>query len=200
MDAEIRILAGNQYAPLASKDADQKHGHPDVLYLLEIKSYGTPSLQIETILIGKNRKTATQALVDSGATGIFMHPCFVEMHQIRTQKTPAPIPVNMVQNTEFKGGPITRFAELKLQVLGKGRGTHTESARFYVAKIGKEDIILGTDWLLEHNLEVDWHTYGLHFTHCPPFCQIKGGPVKAKRATRKIGCPTTSIWHMVTVP
>ena len=60
----------------------------------------------------------------------------------------------MVQNAEFKGGPITKFAKLKLQVLGEGGGTHTDSARSYVAKIGKEDIILGTNWLLEHNLVI----------------------------------------------
>ena len=131
---------------------------------MEIKSYGAPSLQIETILIGKNQKAATQALVDSGATGIFMHPHFVQMHQIRTQKTPTPIPVNMVQNMEFKGGPITKFVELKLQVLGEQGGMYMESARFYMAEIGKEDVILGTDWLLEHNLEVNWHAYRLHFT------------------------------------
>ena len=83
--------------------------------------------------------------MDSGATGIFMHPYFVEMHQIRTQKTPAPIPVNVVQSTEFKGEPIIGFTELKLQVLGEGGGIHTKSARFYVAKIGKEDVILETD-------------------------------------------------------
>ena len=77
---------------------------------------------------------------------------------------------------------------------------HTKSARFYIAEIGKEDIILGTDWLLEHNPEVDWHAYRLHFTRCPPSCQIKGGPVKAKRAIKKTGYPTTSIQHMVTVP
>ena len=74
-----------------------------------------------------------------------MHPYFIEMHQIRIVKTPVPIPVNMVQNTEFKGGPITRFTELKLQVLGKGGGMHTKLARFYIAKKGKEDIILGTN-------------------------------------------------------
>ena len=70
---------------------------------------------------------------------------------------------------------------------------YTESARFYVAEIGKEDIILGTNWLLEHNPEVNWHTYGLYFTQCPPSCQIKGGLIKAKRATKKTGHPTTSI-------
>ena len=77
---ERRILVGNQYAPLVSKETDQEHRHPDVLYLLEIKSHSAPSLQIETILIGKNQKAVTQTLVDSGATEIFMHPCFVEMH------------------------------------------------------------------------------------------------------------------------
>ncbi|ETW78670.1 hypothetical protein HETIRDRAFT_219397, partial [Heterobasidion irregulare TC 32-1] len=165
-----------------------------------MKSHSAPSLRIETILIGKNRKAATQALVDSGATGIFMHPRFVETHRIKTRKTPAPIPVNTVQNTEFKGGPITKFTELKLQVLGEQGGTHTESAKFYIAEIGKEDVILGTGWLLEHNPEVDWHAYGLHFTRCPPSCQIKGGPIKAKRATRKPGRQNPEIQRIETVP
>ena len=137
--------------------------------------------------------------MDSRATEIFMHPRFVKMHQIRIQKTPALIPINMVQNTKFKGGPITRFVELKLQVLGKGEEIHIESARFYIVEIGKEDVILETNWLLEHNPEVNWHAYRLHFMWCPPSCQIKEGPVKAKRATRKSGHPNTNIWHMVTV-
>ncbi|ETW80302.1 hypothetical protein HETIRDRAFT_229282, partial [Heterobasidion irregulare TC 32-1] len=165
-----------------------------------MKTRGAPSLRIETELIGKNRKAATQALVDSGATGIFMHPNFVEKHGIRTSRTPHPIPVNTVQNTEFKGGPITRFAELKLRVLGEQGGAHIESARFYIAEIGKEDVILGTDWLLEHNPEVDWHAYGLHFTRCPPTCDIIGGPVKAKRAFRKPGRQEPGVRRMVTVP
>ena len=80
MDKERRILTGNWYASLASKDTDQEHRHPDVLYLLEMKLHGTPSFQIKTILIGKNWKPATQALVDNRATRIFMHPCFIEIH------------------------------------------------------------------------------------------------------------------------
>ena len=167
---EKRILAGNWYAPLASKNANQEHRHPNVLYLSEMKSHGALSLWIKTMLISKNQKAATQALVDSEAIGIFIYSCFVKMYQIRTQKTPAPILVNVVQSTEFKGEPIIGFAELKLQVLGEGGGIHTKSARFYVAKIEKEDVILETDWLLEHNPEVNWHAYELHFTQCPPFC------------------------------
>ena len=70
----------------------------------------------------------------------------------------------MVQNTEFKGGPIIKFTKLKLQVLGEGGGTHTELARFYVVEIEKEDIILRTNWLLKYNPEVNWYVYELHFT------------------------------------
>ena len=124
----------------------------------------------------------------------------METHQIKTQKTPTPIPVNTVQNTEFKGGPITKFAKLKLQVLGEEGGSHTESAKFYIAEIGKEDVILGTDWLLEHNPEVDWHAYGLHFTRCPPSCQIQGGLVKAKKATKKPGHTNPTVRRMTTMP
>ena len=45
---------------------------------------------------------------------------------------------------EFKGGPIIKFIELKLQFLGEQGETYTELAKFYIAKIGKEDVILGT--------------------------------------------------------
>ena len=48
--------------------------------------------------------------------------------------------------------------------------------------------------------EVDWHAYRLHFTRCPPSCLIKGGSVKAQRAHKKPGHPTTEIRHIVTVP
>ena len=54
VDVERRILVGNRYAPLASKVTNQEHGHQDILYLLEMKLHGALSLQIKTILIGKN--------------------------------------------------------------------------------------------------------------------------------------------------
>ncbi|ETW79926.1 hypothetical protein HETIRDRAFT_49390, partial [Heterobasidion irregulare TC 32-1] len=108
-----------------------------------------------------------------------------------------PILVNTVQNTAFKGGPITRFAKLKLQVLDKKGGVHTRSAKFYIAEIRKEDVILGTNWLLEHNLEVDWHAYGLYFTRCLPSCNITGGLIKAKRAFRKPGCQEPEMRRMI---
>ena len=101
---------------------------------------------------------------------------------------------------EFKGGPIIKFIELKLQFLGEQGETHTELAKFYIAEIGKEDVILGTNWLLEHNLKVNWQAYGLYFTRCLSSCYIKGGPIKAKRATRKPGHSNIEIQHMVTVP
>ena len=44
VDMERSILAGNWYAPLASKDTNQEHGHPDILYLSEMKSHSAPSL------------------------------------------------------------------------------------------------------------------------------------------------------------
>ncbi|KDQ65194.1 hypothetical protein JAAARDRAFT_95269, partial [Jaapia argillacea MUCL 33604] len=33
-------------------------------------------------------------------------------------------------------------------------------------------IILGSDWLLEHNPEMDWQSYILEFTRCPESCKI----------------------------
>jgi hypothetical protein len=37
----------------------------------------------------------------------------------------------------------------------------------------KQDIILGTGWLIKHNPEIDWENYELKFLRCPSTCKLE---------------------------
>ncbi|TFY65842.1 hypothetical protein EVG20_g5238 [Dentipellis fragilis] len=49
---------------------------------------------------------------------------------------------------------------------------HQEKVQFFVADIGDFDIILGTDWLEEHNSEIDWLARRVDMTRCLPSCKL----------------------------
>ena len=42
---------------------------------------------------------------------------------------------------------------------------------FGVANLGKATMILGHDWLKNHNPEVNWMTGEVRMTRCPPACR-----------------------------
>lgn len=48
---------------------------------------------------------------------------------------------------------------------------------FYVANIGDNDVILGTDWLKKYNLDINWAKGTMDLTRCPKSCEVKEGPV-----------------------
>lgn len=101
-----------------------------------------------------NKAVTTQALLDSGAGGRFIHPKFVIRHRILTQKLQHPIPVFNVDNTPNKEGTITEEVHLPVII-----GNDKRTLQFYVTGIGREDIILGLPWLQDENPKhIDWKT------------------------------------------
>ena len=52
-----------------------------------------------------------------------------------------------------KAGPITEVVDMILCYKG-----HSECTIFTVTATRQEDVILGLQWLREHNLEIDWRT------------------------------------------
>ena len=42
------------------------------------------------------------------------------------------------------------------------------------------DIFLGYDWLVKHNLEVNWKDRKIQFTRCPEFYKMKHQDIKFK--------------------
>ena len=103
------------------------------------------------------------ALLDSGATGLFMNKEFVEKNGFRMEKLERPVKVMNVDGTHNKGGDITH--EVTCNVYYKG---HRERARFDVCNLGKTEVILGMPWLVAHNPEIDWEKGEVKLTRCPP--------------------------------
>jgi len=65
-------------------------------------------------LQGKNRKAEVKALVDSGASTLFLSENFVKKHGVVTQPLGKEIPVRNIDGSNNASGPIKCFAELTL--------------------------------------------------------------------------------------
>jgi len=52
-----------------------------------------------------------------------------------------------------KNGEVTRFAPLELDI-----NRHIEWIDVVVTDLNSTDMFLGYDWLVKHNLEVNWNT------------------------------------------
>ena len=119
-------------------------------------------IHFDVQLFGKYKTADLKAMLDCGASTIFIHPRLVKAKNISTRQLPQPIPLRNIDNSMNAIGMITHEAEIGLRI-----GAHEETATFAVADIGDDDIILGIDWLREHNPEVDWHNEHITFTKCP---------------------------------
>lgn len=115
------------------------------------------------------------ALLDCGATGLFLDVKFVRYHNLNTIKLPRPVPVYNVDGTLNKSGSISEEVDLVMTFKN-----HTEKATFAVCDLGDKTAILGHTWLWLHNPEVDWQKGDVQFTRCPPGCNME-----LKRARKK---------------
>ena len=52
-------------------------------------------------------------------------------------------------------------------------GDHQERGTFYVTTLASHSIILGHDWLVHHNPEINWRTGQVHMRRCPKACRKK---------------------------
>jgi hypothetical protein len=119
-----------------------------------------------------------KALLDSGATGLFIDKKFVTMNDVTTRKLEKPIAVYNVDGTPNKVGTIEEEVTLMLSYKG-----HKERAVFEVCDLGKTHMILGLPWLKKHNPDIDWVTGKINMTRCPHECNVF---IRAATKERKI--------------
>ena len=107
-------------------------------------------LRVETESTETQRKQGVRALLDCGATGLFIDSEYVKSNRIPTRKLSSPIPVFNVDGSPNQDGAITEVADLVLCY-----NCHSERALFAVTKLGRQNLILGFTWLRDHNPEVN---------------------------------------------
>ena len=117
-----------------------------------------------------------KALLDSGATGMFMDKRMAARHEFKLQKLKRPIMVRNVDGTNNSGEAITHQVEVNVYYKG-----HVERMRMDVCNLGKTEIILEMPWLAAHNPEINWKTGEVKITRCLPLC----GRVRIKEEERK---------------
>ena len=120
-----------------------------------------------------------KALLDSGATGMFMDRQTAARHGFKLQKLERPLMVKNVDGTVNSGGAITY--QVECNVFYKG---YMERIRMDVCELGKMEVILGMPWLVAHNPEINWETGEVKMTRCPPLCGRKSQKSKKKEKVK----------------
>ena len=125
------------------------------------------------MLAGNLEGIDVQIMVDSGATGLYVHERIAS--QIPMKQKDMKDPYDLAGFNGSDQGRITR--ELRRASLAIDR--HSEVATFDVCDM-KYDVVLGMPWLENHNPSIDWKARKLVFDRCQ--CQSKSKP-KVKDAS-----------------
>ena len=66
-----------------------------------------------------------------------------------------------------KNREVTKVAPLEVKING-----HKETLEVAVTNLDGTDMFLEHDWLVKHNLEVNWKNGTIKFTRCPGNCTM----------------------------
>jgi len=122
---------------------------------------------------------AVKALLDSGATGLFMDMTFAREKGFKMERMKNPLLVKNVDGTVNVGGAIMHQVECNMFFKG-----HVERVRMDVCNLGKTEVILGMPWLAAHNPEIDWEKGEVKMTRCPPLCGKRKQEEKKKEVKK----------------
>jgi len=122
---------------------------------------------------------AVKALLDSGATGLFMDTTFAREKGFKMEKLKNPLLVRNVDGTVNAGGAITHQVECNMFFKG-----HMERARMDVCNLGKTEVILGMPWLAAYNLEIDWEKEKVEMICCLSICGKRKQKEKRKEVKK----------------
>ena len=121
------------------------------------------NIELQTTDTGETR--AVKALLDSGATGMFIDRAYVKANCFPTWTLSSPIPVRNVDGTLNEAGSVTEVVELVLRYWN-----HLEHAFFAVTSLGSQKVIMGHSWLQKHNPDIDWSTREVKMSRCSGSC------------------------------
>jgi len=107
-----------------------------------------------------------KALLDSGATGSLIDRDFVRSKGMNTWTLSHNILVFNVDGSPNEVGQISEVVDVVLRYK-----THSERMLLAVSGLGKQSLILGYDWLKDHNPKIDWEKGEVEMTHCPLWCE-----------------------------
>ena len=132
---------------------------------------------------GKNLKV--KALVDLGCTHTGIDKQLVKEKRIQMKAIDFSFEVFNADGT--KNGEVTKVTPLEVEI-----NRHKETLEAAVTDLDGTDMFLGLDWLVKHNLEVNWKNGIIKFTRCPGNCTMKHKDIQFKTRRNKMMETTTT--------
>ena len=123
-------------------------------------------LPVEIRTMDTSKLHSVKALLDCRATGTFINRDFVCSKEMNTQTLSCNIPVFNIDGSSNEAGQISEVVDVVLRYK-----THSERMLLAVSGLGKQSLILGYDWLKDHNPRIDWEKKEVEMTHCLLRCE-----------------------------
>ena len=130
------------------------------------------------VKIENGKKLKVKALVDSECTHIEIDEQLVKDKRIQMKLINFSFEVFNADGT--KNREVTRVALLEIKI-----NSHKEQLEAAVMDLNGIDMFLGHDWLVKHNLEVNWKNSTIRFTRCPGGCTMKYKDIRFKTRRTK---------------
>ena len=113
----------------------------------EVKSH----FHILCYLKGRHRTVKVAAMVNSGATALFIDKKYADSQKMWQTPLKHPIRLHNIDGTLNEAGSITHKVKLRLKI-----GEDEEQFEFYITSLGPEKVILGLPWLRHRNPRINW--------------------------------------------
>jgi len=121
---------------------------------------------------------SVKALLDSRATRSFIDRDFVCSKGMNTRTLSRNILVFNVDGSSNEAGQISEVVDVVLRYK-----THSKRMLLAVSRLGKQSLILGYNWLKDHNPKIDWEKGEVGMTCCSLWCE--GGHALRKEQTHQ---------------
>jgi len=152
---------------------------PKLLSISALDMRGTSLLlPVEIGITDTSELYSVKALLNCGATRSFIDRDFVRSKGMNTRTLSRNIPVFNVDGSPNEAGQISEVVNVVLRYK-----THSERMLLAVSGLGKQNLILGYDWLKDHNPKINWEKEEVEITRCPLRCE--GGRVLWKEQTHQ---------------
>ena len=141
------------------------------------KEKGELNVQAE-VKTKNGKKLKVKTLVDSGCTYTGIDKQLVKDKKIPTKSINFSFKVFNAVGT--KNGEVIKVVPLEIEI-----NSHKEQLGAVVTDLDGTDMFLGHNWLVKHNLEVNWKNSTVKFTKCPGNCTMKHKNIQFKSRRTK---------------
>jgi len=152
---------------------------PKLLSISALDARGTSLLlPVEIGTTDTSELHSVEALLDCGATRSLINRDFVHAKGMNTRTLSHNIPVFNVDGSPNEVGQISEVVDVVLRYK-----THSERMLLAVSRLGKQNLILGYDWLKDHNPKINWEKGEVEMIRCP--LRYEGGRALRKEQTHQ---------------